>query len=69
MTAALEQIEERLDQLEATPISTDNTPLENESINYKYLCCWNNSPLLINISRLLCVCKLVQIMKLLALYA
>ena len=42
MTAALERIEERLDRLEATPISTDNTPLENVSINYKYLCGRNN---------------------------
>ena len=33
MTAALERIEEHLDRLEATPISADNTPLENVSIN------------------------------------
>ena len=45
MTAALERIEERLDRLEATPMNTGNTPLENVSVNYKYLCRRNNSPL------------------------
>ena len=55
MTPALERIEERLDRLEATPISTDYTPLENVSINYNYLCSRNNCPLLISISHLLCV--------------
>ena len=29
MTAALERIEERLDRLEAAPISTEHTPFEN----------------------------------------
>ena len=45
MTAALERIKECLDRLEATPINTDSTPLENVSVNYKYLSGRNNLPL------------------------